>query len=453
MKEKLLKNWGLKLMAVLIAFLVWFLVANIEDYTVTKTITGIPVELLNEDAITKQDMVYEIEQGKTVDIKVEGRRSIIEKLTVEDFVATADLSELSITNSVQIVVDAVSNSVRKEVNISVVDSMMKVSIEERGEEKLPIGIVTTGQTQEGYAVVSTAATPNMVTITGAASTVKDVKTVQVVVDVEGLNTSITTRGELQLLDADGEIIDSERIQTNLSTVSVTVSIQKTKEVPIRIETSGEVAEGYAVAGDIEYQPTTVLIAGDEGTIRSVGEIVIDNIDITDRNADYETTVDINSYLPEGIVVADKTQEIAIKVNIEKLVEKTLTVKPSDIRFTGKAAELGYIIAEDEEPIEVTVIGLKRDVDALSVDKINPTVDVSEMLEEGTYSATVMMQEIEGIQYKDDTWNTTVTVTKEEVTTTETTTNTSSEASTGSTAGGTTERTTEKNTERSTQTNR
>ena len=238
MKEKLLKNWGLKLMAVLIAFLVWFLVANIEDYTVTKTITGIPVELLNEDAITKQDMVYEIEQGKTVDIKVEGRRSIIEELTVEDFVATADLSELSITNSVQIVVDAVSNSVRKEVNISVVNSMMKVSIEERGEEKLPISIVTTGQTQEGYAVVSTAATPNMVTITGAASTVKDVKTVQVVVDVEGLNTSITTRGELQLLDADGEIIDSERIQTNFSTVSVTVSIQKTKEVPVRIETSG-----------------------------------------------------------------------------------------------------------------------------------------------------------------------------------------------------------------------
>ena len=208
-----------------------------------------------------------------------------------------------------------------------------------------------------------------------------------------------------------------------------------------------------MAGDIEYQPTTVLIAGDEGTIRSVSEIVIDNIDITDRNADYETTVDINSYLPEGIVVADKTQEIAIKVNIEKLVEKTLTVKPSDIRFTGKTAELGYVIAEDEELIEVTVIGLKRDVDTLSVDKLNPTVDVSEMLEEGTYSAAVTMQEIEGIQYKDDTWNTTVTVTKEEVTTTEATTNTSSEASTGSTAGGTTERTTEKSTERSTEANR
>lgn len=448
MKEKLLKNWGLKLMAVLIAFLVWFLVANIEDYTVTKTIAGIPVEILNEEAITKQDMVYEIEQGKTVDIKVEGRRSVIEKLTVEDFVASADLSELSITNSVQIVVDAVSSSVRKEVNITIVDSMMKVSIEERGEEKLPISIVTTGQTQEGYAVVSTAATPNMVTITGAASKVKDVKTVQVEVDVEGLNTSITTRGELRLLDADGELVDSERIHTNLSSVSITVSIQKTKEVPIRIETTGELAEGYAVADDIEYQPTTVLIAGDESVIRSVKEIVINDIDITDKNADYETTVDISNYLPDGIVVADKTQEIAIKVNIEKLVERTLQVKASDIHFEGKTDGLEYTISEEEEVIEVVVKGLKRDIEALSTDKLNLTVDVSEMTGEGTYSGTVTISEIEGVQYKEETWTTTVTVEKKA-------TEEASSASSGSypdasTSVGTSGSTTEKNTEQTTE---
>lgn len=448
MKEKLLKNWGLKLMAVLIAFLVWFLVANIEDYTVTKTIAGIPVEILNEEAITKQDMVYEIEQGKTVDIKVEGRRSVIEKLTVEDFAASADLSELSITNSVQIVVDAVSSSVRKEVNITIVDSMMKVSIEERGEEKLPISIVTTGQTQEGYAVVSTAATPNMVTITGAASKVKDVKTVQVEVDVEGLNTSITTRGELRLLDADGELVDSERIHTNLSSVSVTVSIQKTKEVPIRIETTGELAEGYAVADDIEYQPTTVLIAGDESVIRSVKEIVINDIDITDKNADYETTVDISNYLPDGIVVADKTQEIAIKVNIEKLVERTLQVKASDIHFEGKTDGLEYTISEEEEVIEVVVKGLKRDIEALSTDKLNLTVDVSEMTGEGTYSGTVTISEIEGVQYKEETWTTTVTVEKKA--TEEAPSASSGSYPDASTSVGTSGSTTENNTEQTTE---
>ena len=149
MKEKILKNWGLKIMAVLISFLVWFLVANIEDYSITKTITGIPVVILNEEAITDQEMVYEIVQGKTVDIKVEGRRSVVEKLSADDFTASANLSELSITNSVQIAVEAVSASVRREISISIVDSMMKVAIEERGEQKLPISVLTVGETQEG----------------------------------------------------------------------------------------------------------------------------------------------------------------------------------------------------------------------------------------------------------------------------------------------------------------
>lgn len=428
MKEKILKNWGLKILAVLISFLVWFLVANIEDYSISKTITGIPVTILKEEAITDQDMVYEIVQGKTVDIKVEGRRSVVEKLTIEDFVATADLSELSITNSVQITVDAANNAIRREVDISVIDSMMKVAIEERGEQKLPISVVTTGDTQEGYAVVSTAATPNMVTITGAASKVKDIKTVRVEVDVEGLNTSISTRGELILLDADGEVVETDKITTNLSAVNVKISIQKTKEVPIQIVPMGEVAEGYSIAGDIEYQPTTVLIAGDEAVLRGVKEISINDIDITGRNSNYETTVDINNYLPEGIVIADQTQEVAIKINIEKLIERTLVIKANDIAFSETEDGLEYQISDDEVQFELTVTGLKRDLDALTVDALEPVIDVSEYRTEGRYSATVILKELENIQYN-NVITTTVAVTKAEPITEE---NSGSETTEGTT---------------------
>lgn len=410
MKEKLLKNWGLKIMAVLIAFLIWFLVANIEDYSISKTITGIPVAILNEEAITSQDMVYEIVQGRTVDIKVEGRRSVVEKLTIDDFTASADLSELSITNSVQISVDAVSSAIRREINISVVDTMMKVAIEERGEQKLPITVVTKGETQEGYAVVSAAATPNMVTVTGAASKVKDIKTVRVEVDVEGLNTSISTRGELILLDADGDRIESDKITRNLSTVSVKVVIQKTKEVPIQIVPSGEVAEGFGIAGPIEYQPTTVLIAGEEEVLRSIREISIEDIDITDVNSDYETTLDINNYLPDGVVIADSTQNIAVKINIEKLVEKTLSIRVEDIDFTGTDDRFQYEVVSEEKQFELTVTGLKRDLDALTVQDLQPSIDVSDYTGEGTYNARVDLQDLEHIQY-DGTISTRVTVTR------------------------------------------
>lgn len=415
MKEKILKNWGLKIMAVLISFLVWFLVANIEDYSITRTITGIPVVILNEEAITDQEMVYEIVQGKTVDIKVEGRRSVIEKLTMDDFTATADLSELSITNSVQIAVEAVSASVRREVTVSIVDSMMKVAIEERGEQKLPISVLTVGETQEGYAVVSAAATPNMVTIGGAASKVRDVKTVRVEVDVEGLNAGFTSRGELILLDADGKEIMTDKIEMNHSTVTVKVSIQKTKEIPIHVTPVGEVAEGYSISGDVEYQPTTVLIAGDEERLRDVREISIDDIDITGQNSNYETTVDINDYLPEGIVVADRTQEIAIKINIEKLVERVLTLKASDIRFVDGVDDLEYQISDEEPEFQLTLIGLRADLDAITIEGLEPVINVSGYTSPGDHKAAVELKELENIQYGNEI-TATVTVTRKEATT-------------------------------------
>lgn len=427
MKEKILKNWGFKILALLLGFLLWFLVANIEDYSITKTITGIPVELLNEDAIIEQGMVYEIEQGETVDIKVEGRRSVVEGLTVDDFAASADLSELSITNSVQISVDAVNAAVRREVDITIVDSMMKVAIEDSGEQKLPITVVTTGNTQEGYAVVSTAATPNMVTITGAASTVKRVAEVKAEVDVEGMNTEISTRSNLILLDSDGEVIESDKIKTNISIATVRVVIQKTKEVPVEINTTGTVANGYGIAGEIEYQPTTVLIAGDEADLRGISAIQIDDIDVTDMNSDYETTVNIENYLPDGIVVADRTQNIAIKIKIEKLVEKTLTIHASNLSLMGKSDDFTYTLPNEDNQFEITVVGLKADVDALSVADFEPTVDVSGLQSEGTHRVAIQMKSLNHLQYSSD-FTATVTVKKVDVTTEASTEHISTEAS-------------------------
>ena len=110
MKQKLTRsnifnNLGLKLLAVLIAIITWLVVMNISDYTVTKTISGITVMTENGNAIESLGKVYDVSSGKTVDIVVKGPRSVVDSLTIEDFVAKADLSKLSITNTVTITVE------------------------------------------------------------------------------------------------------------------------------------------------------------------------------------------------------------------------------------------------------------------------------------------------------------------------------------------------------------
>ena len=48
-KPKIYSNLGLKLLSVVLGFLVWLLVLNIDDSAVTKTISNIPVTLVNTD--------------------------------------------------------------------------------------------------------------------------------------------------------------------------------------------------------------------------------------------------------------------------------------------------------------------------------------------------------------------------------------------------------------------
>ena len=64
--NKIYSNIGLKLLSVVLGFLVWLLVLNIDDSAVTRTIRDIPVNLVNTDAITSQNQLYTITSGDTV---------------------------------------------------------------------------------------------------------------------------------------------------------------------------------------------------------------------------------------------------------------------------------------------------------------------------------------------------------------------------------------------------
>jgi hypothetical protein len=196
-------------------------------------------------------------------------------------------------------------------------------------------------------------------------------------------------------------VKSDKIKTNISSAAVRATIKKTKEVPIEITTTGEVAEGYGIAGELEYQPTMVLIAGDESVLRSVSAIRINDIDVTDLDSDYETTVNIENYLPDGVVVADQTQNVAIKILIEKLVEKTFTIRASNLILTGKNDDFLYTLTSEDNQFELTVIGLKADLDALSIADFEPTIDVSELQAEGTYNVSVQVKTLEKLQYSAD----------------------------------------------------
>ncbi len=426
MKQKLSRsnifnNIGLKLLAVLIAIITWLVVMNISDYTVTKTITGITVVTENGDAIENLGKVYDVSNGKTVDIVVKGPRSVVDSLTKEDFVASADLSKLSITNTVTVTVEAKNESVGSRVDISIVDDILKLTIEDKKSQQFPIKVVYTGDVAEGYYLGKPTTTPNLITIEGPESVLESINEVRAVVKVDGKTGSFDELAEIKCFDAYGTDLSDKSITFDTKTVTVKTKIYATKEVPVKITTVGDPAEGYVSTG-INYNPTSILIAGEAEDLKKTAAIYISDINLSDLNSDKEVNIDITNYLPEGIYVADDNNQIAVNLSIEKVADKKLSVSADAIKINDKDESKYEYSLKLPQNYSVTLSGLNKDIKDVAVSMLAPELSVKD-LGEGEYQLSVTYKTSDNYTIKNDTK---VTVTIKEKNTEESTTEGSTE---------------------------
>lgn len=78
MKKLLTRNLGLKLASLVLAFVLWFLVAQIYDPKDTVTFNNIQVRLINTDLLEQEGKVYEVlDNSNLVRVTVTGPQSIV----------------------------------------------------------------------------------------------------------------------------------------------------------------------------------------------------------------------------------------------------------------------------------------------------------------------------------------------------------------------------------------
>ena len=141
MKSKVMNNFGLKVISLVVAFIVWLVIINTTNPTITKTFTDIPVKVINENVITSLNQVYEVVDGDMVDVVVKGKRSFVEELTNDDFSATADLSKLSTVNTAGIQVK-LNKATKENVELDWNNEVLRISLEEKESQQVRVQIDT-----------------------------------------------------------------------------------------------------------------------------------------------------------------------------------------------------------------------------------------------------------------------------------------------------------------------
>ena len=100
MRKKLFANWGIKLISLLVAFSLWFVVVFFEDPPQEETFVNIPVQFVNTERLTDEGLVYEVLDNTDVvkRVTVTGPQTVVAAMRSrgsECIIATADFADPS----------------------------------------------------------------------------------------------------------------------------------------------------------------------------------------------------------------------------------------------------------------------------------------------------------------------------------------------------------------------
>lgn len=409
-KNKLTDNLFLKIVAVIVAALIWIVVVNVSDPIIDSTYSNVQVEILNGDMIAKNNQTYEVLNGtNTITVTITAKRSINDLLGKENIKATADMSELDEeTGTIRIRLETNKYNDKIE-SIKSKTEALEVNIEDLMKKQFSITHVINGEPVEGYVTGDVTLDQNVVTVQGPESVVSKIDYATAEVSVAGMSGSISTTSSIRYYDEEGEQVDSSRLTGNINSVSIKVELLATKSLPLNFSATGEPAEDYGLDGEITADYEEVMVAGRTSVLANLSAITIpaSAVDVEGKNESFTLTLDLNKYLPDNVRLADPDFDgkITVNVPIGQMETATVQIPKNNITITGldEEKQRGELTGSGDT-VEVTLKGMPEDLAGLDVQSVTGTAKVERYMErrgisslkEGTYDIPLELELPEGI---------------------------------------------------------
>ena len=226
MRKKLVRNLGLKLASLLLAFALWFLVVQINDPLDSVTFSNVEIELINTDLLEQEGKVYEVLDGSNMArVTVYAPRSVIGQIRKSDIVAEADMSKLTDINTIAV------NYYVENLAVDSVDGnrdLVRLNVEDKKETWIRLVSNVVGDVAEGYLVTNIIVDSTDIAISGPESAVSKVAYAAVEMDVTGAVSNRSANVDIQLYDEEDNLIENKSIRKNEDSAYMQVEVLATK---------------------------------------------------------------------------------------------------------------------------------------------------------------------------------------------------------------------------------
>ena len=393
-------NVGLKLLSLLIAVVIWYVVVDLNDPVETTTFP-VKVTVENEGYINNGKMNYYIDDAyKTVNVFLKANRSTLKHITADNITVTADLTQNvdMDLDPVMVPLSATCSGVPQS-GITLSRSTIPITIETIATNTFPVIVDTGGSSpSQEYEVGSMTPNPDQVVISGPKSIINQIDSVIARTDVTGLTRSSTRRAALVLLDKNSEEISQDTIEDDLTfeggipNISVSVELwRRRSDIPLYVSYSGAPAAGYHVES-ISVTPDTITVVGDADALKELaqngGSLTLDPemISVEGADADVTAEIDLESILPENMRIAENTPDMAaVTITILSNETKEISLDVDDIAVNGLASNLAVSYGQTE--LQVRIVGSGSRISTLTGKDLGASIDLAD-LEVGEYTVPV-----------------------------------------------------------------
>lgn len=375
MKKAKISNLTYKIIAVVLALLLWFYV-YLSDNPITEQVFNVPLQPLQ----LGQGLVM-VDSNVSVQIRVQGQKQVLERAELRDISAYINLSNLEAGEHDLKVYVTLPDSLQQ---VSVNPANVTVRLEPTQSKRVPVEfVIEKTLLRSDYIMLEPHLEPAEIIVFGPSAYLDEVGSAFVSLDLSEATESLVVSLPVQLRDNLGEVIN-RNLELEPQTVQVFVPVvgaQPERMLPVNVPILGAPAPGYLVSR-LVTQPSVVRAFGDMQALLDLKTLETMAIDITDAKGNISRQTEL--VLPGGITVADNRNiqvEIMIEPALQKNIEKALIYHyntPQDV-----------MVEAQHQRVSLVVNGPESFIENLNEGDIIPYVDL-QSLEEGEHALAVQV---------------------------------------------------------------
>lgn len=359
---------------------IWVYITGTQEEIITQSFNNVEVMLIGEDTLqaTRGYVVTNV-SAETVSVKISGTRGNIGTLSASDVKAVIDVSLISSTGTLtQYYTLTYPDNVNEDA-VSLVSSnpqTISFDVTKMSSKSVPVEAKFVGSTAENYIAGEVEFEPKTIKVSGPESMLEKIDHIYAEMGGDDLTMTRTAEIPIVLIDKDGNTMESEGLEFDVPTVTVTIPISMMKEVPLYVQCvygAGATEENTVIS----IEPNKIMISGDTEIVSGINRIDLATIDLTDFSLTHQDTYLIP--LPNGVENVTGVAQADVKIEITGVDTKVFTVT----NISTRNLPSGYTLEEiTTQSLEVRIRAPQDVLDQLQPSNLSAVADLSDITQSG-----------------------------------------------------------------------